>query len=225
MGKSVHVGLSVLVGPRWMVGSSRIFGYLGSDPSFLYPTPTWPLLHITLTWPTPLLPTTRFLYLIHYLKIFSYHQHSAILHLAAHSLSQQMAYKFVEFCRGRFHHVYQTPLARWRSVPFQRRCNLSISGADPGIYFGGKPNFPIESWGRSPNRGCEVSENRGRSLSRRREAPENWGRSPNQGRSPRKNGGGVMGRGLGAWASPQKMFEKSNLKPFILVDIWGKHLK
>ena len=34
------------------------------------------------------------------------------------------------------------------------------------------------------------------------------------------------GSGEGAWwAPPQKIFEKSNLKPFILVHIWGKRLK
>ena len=73
------------------------------------------------------------------------------------------------------------------------------AGADPGIYFlgGAKPRSPIESWGRSPNRGREGPEYRGRSPSRGREAPENWGRSPNRGRSPRKSGGRGLGRGLG----------------------------
>ena len=34
------------------------------------------------------------------------------------------------------------------------------------------------------------------------------------------------GSGEGArWAPPQKIFEKSILKPFILVHIWGKRLK
>ena len=97
--------------------------------------------------------------------------------------------------------------------------------ADPGIYFGGaKPRSPIESWGRSPNRGREAPENRGRSPSRGREAPENWGRSPNRGRSPRKKRGEGSGEGA-RWAPPQKIFEKSILKPCILVHIWGKHLK
>ena len=65
------------------------------------------------------------------------------------------------------------------------------------ILGGAKPRSPIESWGRSPNRGREAPEYRGRSPSRGREAPENWGRSPNRGRSPRKSGGRGLGRGLG----------------------------
>ena len=79
------------------------------------------------------------------------------------------------------------------------------------ILRGAKPRSPIESWGRSPNRGREAPEYRGRSPSRGREAPEyrgrspsrgreapeNWGRSPNRGRSPRKSGGRGLGRGLG----------------------------
>ena len=45
------------------------------------------------------------------------------------------------------------------------------------------------------------------------------GDSPNRGRSrEKKNGGRGLGRGLGI-APPQKIFEKSNLKPFILVHI------
>ena len=65
------------------------------------------------------------------------------------------------------------------------------------ILGGAKPRSPIESQGRSPNRGREAPEYRGRSPSRGREAHENWGRSPNRGRSPRKNGGRGLGRGLG----------------------------
>ena len=91
------------------------------------------------------------------------------------------------------------------------------------ILEGAKPRSPMESWGRSPNRGREAPEYRGRSPSRGREAPENWGRSPNRGRSPRKSGGGA---GEGArWAPPQKICEKSNLEPFILVHIWCNYLK
>ena len=79
-----------------------------------------------------------------------------------------------------------------------RLFNTVLTGADPGIYFGGaKPRSLIESWGRSPNRGREAPEYRGRSPSRGRKAPENWGRSPNRGRSPRKSGGRGLGRGLG----------------------------
>ena len=77
---------------------------------------------------------------------------------------------------------------------------ISIPGADPGIYFwGAKLRSPMESWGRSPNRGREAPEYRGRSPSRGREAPENWGRSPDRGRSPRKIGGGVW---IGGSVSP-----------------------
>ena len=88
--------------------------------------------------------------------------------------------------------------------PMQGRIQEFILG-------GAKPRSPIESWGRSPNRGREAPEYRGRSPSRGREAPEyrgrspsrgleapeNWGRSPNRGRSPRKSGGRGLGRGLG----------------------------
>ena len=66
-------------------------------------------------------------------------------------------------------------------------------------------------------------ENRGRSPNRWRKAPENWGWSPNRGQSSRKKRGGS---GEGArWAPPKKFFEKSNFKQFILVHIWGEHLK
>ena len=88
---------------------------------------------------------------------------------------------------------------------------------------GVKPIPPIESWGRSPNRGCEAPDNRGRSQSRGCEAPMNWERSPNWGQSPSENGGRGLGKGLGA--PPQNFFEKSNLKPFFLVQIWSKYLK
>ena len=76
------------------------------------------------------------------------------------------------------------------------RIAYSIQGRIQEFILGGaKPRSPIESWGRSPNRGREAPEYRGRSPSRGREAPENWGRSPNRGRSPRKSGGGVWGGG------------------------------
>ena len=92
------------------------------------------------------------------------------------------------------------------------------------ILGGAKPRSPIESWGRSPNRGREAPEYRGRSPSRGREAPENWGRSPNRGQSPRKSGGRGLGRGLGE-PLPRKFLKNQTWKPFILVHIWGNYLK
>ena len=41
---------------------------------------------------------------------------------------------------------------------------------------------------------------------------------------PEKKRGEGSGEGA-RWAPPQKMFEKSNLKPFILVHIWSNYLK
>ena len=66
---------------------------------------------------------------------------------------------------------------------------MSESGADPGIYFGGaKPRSPIESWGRSPNRGREAPEYRGRS-------PRIEGEARTEGEAREKAGGGVWGGG------------------------------
>ena len=73
-----------------------------------------------------------------------------------------------------------------------------LPGADPGIYFGGaKPRSPIESWGRSPNRGREAPEYRERSPSRGREAPEKLRAKPEPRAKPENNRGRGLGRGLG----------------------------
>ena len=98
-----------------------------------------------------------------------------------------------------------TPCSKGRSLTWDvtvihtlAQTNLAHSqGRIQEFIWGAKPSSPIESWGRSPNRGGEAPENRGGSPSRRREAPENWGQSPNRGRSPRKNGERGLGRGLG----------------------------
>ena len=80
--------------------------------------------------------------------------------------------------------------------PFQIKLGGPQGRIQEFILGGAKPRSPIESWGRSPNRGREAPNYRGRSPSRGREAPENWGRSPNRGRSPRKSRGeGVWGGG------------------------------
>ena len=72
---------------------------------------------------------------------------------------------------------------------------VTVRGGSRNLFWGAKPRSPIESKGRSPNRGRKAPEFRGRSPIRGREAPENWERSSNRGQSPRKSGGG------GVWGS------------------------
>ena len=78
------------------------------------------------------------------------------------------------------------------------------------IFGGAKPRSPMESWGRSPNRGA-------RSARELRAKPEPRAK-------PEKKRGEGSGEGA-RWAPPQKIFEKSNLEPFILVHIWSNYLK
>ena len=101
----------------------------------------------------------------------------------------------------------------------------NASGGSRNLFWGAKPSFPIESWGRSPNWGRFApsirieGEARVEGAKRLRIEGETW----TEGEAREKAGEGSE---EGArWAPPQKIFEKSNLKPFILMHIWGKHLK
>ena len=97
--------------------------------------------------------------------------------------------------------------------------NATDPGADPGIYFGGGQT-------KVPNRTLRAKpESRARSARVSRAKPESRARSARELRAkpkprakPEKNRGRGLGRGLGE-PLPRKFFEKSNLKPFILVHI------
>ena len=87
------------------------------------------------------------------------------------------------------------------------------SGSRNSFGRGDKPCSPIESWGWSPNRGWSPSL-KARSAWELRAKPELR-------EKPEKKRG--LGRGLGE-PLPRNL-KKLNLKPFIMVHIWGKHLK
>ena len=107
----------------------------------------------------------------------------------------------------------------WHDVAWHDKSWHDVAWRD--MTRGGSRNLFLGGQTKVPNRNLRA--NRGRNPSRGCEAPENWGRSPNRGRSLRKSG---EGSGEGArWAPPQKIFEKSNLKAFILVHIWSNYLK
>ena len=102
---------------------------------------------------------------------------------------------------------------------------VRIAGADPGIYFGGGQT-------KVPNRKLRAKPKlRARSARVSRAKPESRARSARELRAklepraePEKNRGEGSGEGA-RWAPPQKIFEKSNLKPIILVHIWSNYLK
>ena len=99
--------------------------------------------------------------------------------------------------------------ARWRSLKYSLDGALS-TGADLGIYFGG------------PNEGPQSKvEGEARIEGAKRPRIE---AKPEPRAKPEKNRGEGSGEGA-RWAPPQKIFEKSNLKPFILVYIWSNYLK
>ena len=102
---------------------------------------------------------------------------------------------------------------------------VPYSGADPGIYFGGGqtkvPNRKLRAKPESRARSARVS--RAKPESRARSARELRAKPEPRAKPEKKRG---EGSGEGArWAPPQKIFEKSNLKPFILVHIWGNYSK
>ena len=102
---------------------------------------------------------------------------------------------------------------------------ISGTGADPGIYFGGGqtkvPNPKLRAKPESRARSARVS--RAKPESRARSARELRAKPEPRAKPEKKRG---EGSGEGArWAPPQKIFEKSNLKPFILVHIWSNYLK
>ena len=83
-----------------------------------------------------------------------------------------------------------------------------------------------------PNRKLRAKpESRARSARVSRAKPESraWSArelraKPEPRAKPEKKAGEGSGEGA-RWAPPQKIFEKSNLKPFILVHIWSNYLK
>ena len=86
--------------------------------------------------------------------------------------------------------------------------------------------FTLGGQTKIPNRKLRAKpESRARSARVSRAKPESRARSARElrAKSEKKRGEGY---GEGArWAPPQKICEKSNLKPFILVHIWSNYLK
>ena len=112
---------------------------------------------------------------------------------------------------------------------FQRRRKVEKSGGSRfydirGGSRGGQTKVPIRKLRAKP-------ESRVRSARVSRAKPESRARSARELRAkpeprakPEKKRGEGSGEGA-RWAPPQKIFEKSNLKPFILVHIWSNYLK
>ena len=99
------------------------------------------------------------------------------------------------------------------------------AGADPGIYFGGGPNQGPQSkvTGEARIEGAKRPSIEGEARVEGAKRPRIEGEARTEGEAREKSGGGVWGGAR--WAPPQKIFEKSNLKPIILVHIWSNYLK
>ena len=104
------------------------------------------------------------------------------------------------------------------------RYGVWSSLADPGIYFGGPnqdPQSKVE--GEARIEGAKRPSIEGEARVEGAKRPRIEGEAQTKGEAREKAG---EGSGEGArWAPPQKIFEKSNLKPFILVYIWSNYLK
>ena len=97
-------------------------------------------------------------------------------------------------------------------------------GGSRNLFWGGQTKVPNRKLRAKP-------ESRARSARVSRAKPESRARSARELRAkpeprakPEKKRGEGSGEGA-RWAPPQKIFEKSNLKPFILVHIWSNYLK
>ena len=99
-----------------------------------------------------------------------------------------------------------------------------IRGGSRNLFWGGQTKVPNRKLRAKP-------ESRARSARVSRAKPESRARSARELRAkpePRAKPEQKRGEGSGEgarWAPPQKIFEKSNLKPFILVHIWSNYLK
>ena len=101
-------------------------------------------------------------------------------------------------------------VSNWQSDSFS-------AGADPGIYFGGQTKVPNRKLRAKPeSRARSALVSRGAKRSR----IESEARTEGEAREKAGEGSGEGAR----WAPPQKFFEKSNLKSFILVHIWSNYL-
>ena len=104
------------------------------------------------------------------------------------------------------------------------KCGRPLALADPGIYFGGPnqdPQSKVE--GEARIKGAKRPSIEGEARVEGAKRPRIEGEAQTEGEARKKAGGGVWGGAR--WAPPQKIFEKSNLKPFILVHIWSNYLK
>ena len=94
-----------------------------------------------------------------------------------------------------------------------------LAGADPGIYFGGGPNQGPQSKvkGEARIEGAKRPSIEGEARVEGAKRPRIEGEARTDGEA-REKAGERSGEGARR-APPQKIFEKSNLKPFILVHI------
>ena len=111
--------------------------------------------------------------------------------------------------------------SRTHGVLLRMRCcrkqDGGCTGADPGIYFGGGPNQDpqLKVKGEARIEGAKRPNIEGEARVEGAKRPRIEGGARTEGEAREKAGRG-LGRGLGE-PPPQKIFEKSNLKPFILV--------
>ena len=104
--------------------------------------------------------------------------------------------------------------------------DISVNAlADPGIYWGGGRTKVLnrKSRAKPESRAWSTRVSRAKPESRARSARDLRAK-PKPRTKPEKKWGEGSREGA-RWTPPQKMFEKSNLKPFILVHVWSNFLK
>ena len=104
--------------------------------------------------------------------------------------------------------------------------SFTETGADPGIFFfaGGANQGPQSKVkGEARIEGAKRPSIEGEAWVEGAKRPRIEGEARTEGEAREKVGEGSGERVR--WAPPQKIFEKSNLKPFILVHIWSNYLK
>ena len=112
----------------------------------------------------------------------------------------------------------------WGGWPPVAPLDPPLTGADPGIFFWGVPNQGPQSKveGEARIEGAKRPSIEGEARVESAKRPKIEGKARTEGEA-RENAGEGSGEGA-RWAPPQKIFEKSNLKPFILVHIWSNYL-
>ena len=96
-------------------------------------------------------------------------------------------------------------------------------GGARNLFWGGQTKVPNRKlWAKPESRARSARVSRAKPRVEGAKRPRIEGEARTEGEARKKAG---EGSGEGArWAPPQKIFEKSNLKPFILVHIWSNYL-